>query len=231
MIPPRHIALIPDGNRRLAKRLMEQPWKGHEWGIQKLYNVLDWCREIGIKTITVYSLSLENLAKRPKDELNFLFLLARREMEKILSDPSHQVNKRRIRMIFFGRLDLLPLNLQKSISRVMEKTKAYKNYTVNFAMAYGGRQEILAAVNTLSATAKGKHITEGMFKKSLLTNGYGDPDLVIRTGGEKRLSNFLPYQTVYSELAFLDTFWPELTKKEFVRVIRDFSSRQRRFGQ
>ena len=230
---PRHLAIVPDGNRRLAKRIMEKPWKGHEWGIEKLYKVLDWCREAGIRTVTVYALSLENITKRPKEELDFIYLLMRRQMENILTNPDNPVNKNKVKMIFFGKLDALPKSLQDGISKVMEKTRKYKENTANFAIAYGGRQELVRAFNSIARKLSRGEIStvdEKAIKENLYTNGFGDPDLVIRTGGEKRLSNFLPFQTVYSELAFTDTFWPELTKKEFLSIIEDFSSRNRRFG-
>ncbi len=224
---PESVAIIPDGNRRLAKRLMKEPWKGHEMGVGKLYDVVEWCMELGITHTTIYALSLENLEKRPKAELEYLFLLARKELDSVLDDTSHMVHRKRARMKFFGRLDLLPSDIQEKIRSVSELTHDYDKHTMNIAMAYGGRQEILDAVKKLS----GREVTEDSFRKALFTNGSRDPDLIIRTGGERRLSNFLTFQGVYSELAFLDTFWPELTKEEFTRVIWEFSERERRFGK
>jgi len=229
---PKSIGIIPDGNRRLAKRLLKEPWKGHELGIKKLYSVLEWCGELGIKNVTFYALSLENMEKRPREELDFIFLLAKHELDQILSDKSHLVHRNKVRLVFFGRLDLLPEDLQKKISQAMEMTKGYSKYTASFAMAYGGRQEIVEAVKKLFRSSKSdKDINEKAFRQFLQTNGFVDPDLIIRTGGEKRLSNFLPFQSVYSELAFIDTYWPELGKEEFIKAIRDFSERQRRFGK
>lgn len=231
---PKSVGIIPDGNRRLATRLLEKPWKGHEWGMGKLYKVLDWCKELGIKTITFYALSLENLEKRPKAELDFLFLIAGKELEAILTDKNHFVHKNKAKVTFFGRLDLLPQDLQEKIKQTTDRTKKYKNYTVNFAMAYGGRQEIIDATKQIAEKLKRgeiQTIDETIFRQHIWTNGFEDPELIIRTGGEKRLSNFLPFQSVYSELAFIDSLWPELTKEEFLKIIKDFSERERRFGK
>lgn len=231
---PHSIGIIPDGNRRLAARLMEKPWKGHEWGIEKVYTVMDWCRELGIKNVIFYALSLENLEKRPRDELRFLFALAKNEMERILTDPQHQIHRHSTKVTFFGRLDLLPQDLQDRIVQVQERTKDYQDRVLQIAMAYGGRQEIITATKTLVQKVQSgelKEITEDAFAHHLQTNGYGDPDLILRTGGEKRLSNFLPFQSVYAELAFVDTFWPELTKEQFMKTMQDFASRDRRYGQ
>jgi tritrans,polycis-undecaprenyl-diphosphate synthase [geranylgeranyl-diphosphate specific] len=229
---PSHIAIVPDGNRRLAKRLLKEPWKGHEMGVRKVHKVFDWCKELKIRNITLYALSIENINKRPKAELSFLFALAKKEIDDILK-PGSFVHKNKVRMSFFGRISVLPDYLQESIRRAEEKTKKYSSYHINFAIAYGGRQEILDAVNKISldrGVRPGK-VTESVFRKYLQTNGSGDPDLIIRTGGEKRLSNFLSFQSAYSELVFTDFMWPELSKKDFFRIIKDFSDRERRFGK
>ena len=231
---PKTIGIIPDGNRRLAKRLLKEPWKGHELGVGKLYTVLDWCREAGVSTVTFYALSLENIQKRPKEELEFLYHLIRKELDAILTDPEHRVHKGQAKLIFFGHLNLLPEDIQKKIQQVMERTKNHTGSVVNFAMAYGGRQEILQAAQALAdqvRTGQIQGITEESFRKQLQTNGYEDPELILRTGGEKRLSNFLPFQSAYAELAFIDTLWPDLTKEEFLKVLDDFSNRDRRFGK
>jgi len=234
--PPIHLGLIPDGNRRCAKRLLKQPWKGHEWGISKIKTVFEWCRELGIKTITFYALSLENMDKRPKRELDFLFNLARKETRDILENNENFVHKYKIRVRFIGRLKRLPGDLQENMKKIEKMTKDYKNYIINFAIAYGGRQEMVDACRTIAFNvAKGRlkpsAITESVIKHNLYTNGGTDPDLIIRTGGEKRLSNFLLFQSAYSEFAFIDSFWPNLKKKEFVSAIKDFSCRERRFGK
>ena len=232
---PAHIGIIPDGNRRCARRLMKQPWKGHEWGAGRIRKMLDWCSELGIRNVTVYALSLENLDKRPKMELDFLMRLAMNEISDMVK-PKGLAHQRKIRMIFFGNLKRLPEDLQKTIREARETTRSYSDYTVNIAMAYGGRQELVDASRSIALRiAQGKltpdDIDEMVLRQNLQTNGSGDPDLIIRTGGEKRLSNFLLFQAAYAELAFTDTFWQDLSKDEFVGIIKDYSSRQRRFGK
>jgi len=236
MNSPRYIAVIPDGNRRCAKRLLKTPWKGHEWGVSKVKRLFDWSKDFGIKTITFYALSLENLEKRPKNEIKYLFKLANKELSDIIVNKDNFVHENEIRMTFFGNLHLLPEELQGVIQKVTDITKDYKKYAINFALAYGGRQEITDACRKIALGVEAGKITPGdinemIIRHSLQTNGYGDPDLIIRTGGEKRLSNFLLFQSAYSELAFVDTLWPDFKKDEFVKVIRDYQHRDRRFGK
>jgi len=229
---PKSIAIIPDGNRRCAKRLMLQPWKGHEWGAKKLEEVFGWCKELGIKDLTFYTLSLENLESRPKRELDHLMAIAGKELDDVIKNRGNFIHKNKVRVYFFGELDKLPKKLQEKMEAVRKMTGGYSSYRLNYAVAYGGRQEILGACRKLAAECDDpSSITEGVLRHSLQTNGSLDPDLIIRTGGEKRLSNFLLFQSAYSELAFLDSFWPDLKKEEFVAAISDFSNRKRRFGK
>jgi tritrans,polycis-undecaprenyl-diphosphate synthase [geranylgeranyl-diphosphate specific] len=233
---PEHLGIVPDGNRRFAKRLLENPGKGHEWGMKKVERIMGWCRELGIKNVTLYMLSLENLDKRPKMELEFLFSLARNELDDVISNPRHWVHETRTRLTFMGQLDRLPEDLQARIEKVRDATKSYRKYTLNLAIAYGGRQEIVDAARKLASDVlKGRispeKIDEKAFRSSLFTSSMPDPDLIIRTGGENRISNFLTFQSTYSELVFLDTLWPELERDEFLKSIRDFSERERRFGK
>jgi tritrans,polycis-undecaprenyl-diphosphate synthase [geranylgeranyl-diphosphate specific] len=235
-IVPEHIGIIPDGNRRLAKRLMKKPRKGHEWGLEKIKKVLEWCEELGIKVMTFYVMSLENLERRPKRELDFIFSLARKELENIQKDKNHIVRKNKVKVMFFGRLDLLPENLQDGIRKVSEITKDHSDYFLNLAIAYGGRQEIVDSARRIAYDVRKGAINPGEIDESILreyfwTNGVSDPDLIIRTGGEKRLSNFLTFQSTYSELVFLDKFWPEFGKEDFFNAIKEFSERSRRFGK
>jgi len=233
---PTHVSFIPDGNRRFAKRLMKTPWKGHEWGNEKLKDVFEWCAQAGVKVITIYALSLENLTSRPKREIDFLLNLAKKEARGIIENSSHFVHKNRIRVKFFGRTDLLPKELQEIFRKAEQKTRAYSNYFLNFAIAYGGRQELVEAsrriaVKIASRKLDPEDVDESVIRQNLQTNGFPDPDLIIRTGGEKRLSNFLLFQSAYSELAFTDTYWPALTKKELLTILKDFGNRERRFGK
>jgi tritrans,polycis-undecaprenyl-diphosphate synthase [geranylgeranyl-diphosphate specific] len=233
---PTSLGIVPDGNRRFAKRLMKTPWKGHEWGSEKLKDVFNWCADAGIKVITVYALSLENLTSRPRHEIDFLLNIAKKEAKGILENRSHFVHRNRIKVKFFGRPDLLPKELQSLFRKAEQKTRSYSSYFLNFAIAYGGRQELVEASRKIAVKiASGKldpaDVDERTVRDNLQTNGFPDPDLIIRTGGEKRLSNFLLFQSAYSELAFTDTYWPALTKKEFLSILKDYGSRERRFGK
>jgi tritrans,polycis-undecaprenyl-diphosphate synthase [geranylgeranyl-diphosphate specific] len=233
---PRHLAVIPDGNRRCAKRLLKRPWKGHEWGATKVKKVFEWGSKLGVKTITFYALSLENMEKRPKREIDYLFRLAGKEVSDMIENRDNFVHKNQIRVSFFGNLHLLPKDLQDKMDKAMDITRNYRKFAINFAIAYGGRQEITEACRRIATGVQAGKLTpsaidEMVIKHNLQTNGYGDPDLVIRTGGEKRLSNFLLFQSAYSELAFVDALWPDFSEKEFVQVIKDYQNRDRRFGK
>lgn len=224
---PNHIGIILDGNRRFAKRLMLEPWKGHEYGKEKVEKLLDWARELEIKEFTLYCLSVENMKNRPKNELEYLFKVFRDAFRNL---EREKIDRYKIRMKFIGNLNLLPEDLAEQC-RVLEKeTEKNSNYIVNFALAYGGRQEIIEAVKKiLRNKVKEDDVTEETFKKALWLEN--EPDLIIRTGGEKRTSNFLPWQSAYSELIFLDKFWPEFTKEDLVSCMQEFNSRKRRFGK
>jgi len=230
---PTSIGIILDGNRRLAKRLMKQPWKGHELGAKKVNEFLNWCRELGIKYVTMYSFSIQNF-NRPKREFNYLMKLFEREALSILN-PNHDVHKYKVRVKVIGRIWMLPKFVQKAFKKVEKVTKKYNNYFVNIAVAYGGQEEITDAIKKIAkkisnGIIKPKEINEDIIKQSLYTNGTPYPDLIIRTGGEKRLSNFLLWQSAYSELAFVNKMWPEFSKEDFINVIKDYQRRERRFG-
>jgi len=232
---PLHVAIIPDGNRRFAKRLMKRPWKGHEWGIEKIKSVFEWSKEIGVRYLTFYALSIENFEKRPKRELDFIFNLARKEIKAILGNSKSFVHKDKVKMNFFGKLELLPKDLQENIKELMHETKLYNKYVINIALVYGGRQEIVDTCRKIGLKIKKglldpEKISETVVKHNLYTNGLPDPDLIIRTS-ERRLSGFLLWQAAYSELAFIDTYWPELTKRQYRKAILDYSSRERRLGR
>jgi len=232
---PEHIGIIPDGNRRFAKRLLESPWKGHEWGIEKIKTVFDWCKELGIKNITAYSLSIENLNKRPKEELDFLLQLAKKEINDTINNKNNFIFNNRVKVTFFGRKDMLPKDLVERMEVLEDQTREHSDYTLNFAVAYGGREEILnackkIAVNVQSGLVKPNEITEEMIRRSLYTNGLKDPDLIIRTS-ENRMSGFLLWQSAYSEMAFIDALWPELNKEQFMNAVNGYMEKERRFGK
>lgn len=233
---PGHIGIVPDGNRRFAKRLLKNPSKGHEWGIKRVEKIMDWCGELGIREVTFYMLSLENIENRPKLEMDFLFMLAKKEMDDVIENPNHWVHERKTKLTCFGHIHVLPDYLQERIEKVRELTKDYNNSTLNLAIAYGGRQEIVDAVRSIARdVSAGKispdDINETVLRHNLSTNGSPDPDLIVRTGGERRLSNFLTFQSTYSELTFLETLWPDFGKEEFVNAVKEFGERERRFGK
>jgi len=233
---PRHIGIIMDGNRRFAKRVMESPWMGHKWGLEKAREVLDWSCTLGIKHITAYTLSLENLAQRPKRELKLILDYVREECDNMLKNEEHPVNRHRVKVRFIGRRRILPDDIQRAMEKVEEKTSGYENHVLNIAVAYGGQQEIVDAVREivkkgLKGVIRPSDINEDIIRHHLYTNGQPSPDLIIRTGGERRLSNFLPFQSAYSELMFTDKKWPDMKKKDFLKLLKDFEKRERRFGK
>lgn len=221
-----HVGIILDGNRRFAKRLMKQPWKGHEYGAEKVEKLFDWCKELNIGELTIYCFSLENF-KRPKKEFDYLMDLFKKEFGKLKKDSRIEKNKIKIR--FIGKTELFNEKIQKLIRDIEENTKSHRDYTINFAFGYGGRQEIISAVNKIIVEKKTSKITEQDFEKYLWLKH--EPDLVIRTGGEKRTSNFLPWQSTYSEWIFLNKMWPEFTKEDLENCIKEFHERKRRFGK
>jgi len=228
---PRHIGIILDGNRRFSKRLMIKPWKGHEWGAKKVESVLEWAKELGIKELTLYAFSLENL-NRPKQEFDYLMNLFEKEFTRLKTDE--RIHKERIRINIIGRVYLFPKSLQKVLKEVMESTKDYDGLQVNFAMAYSGRAEIIDATRNIAEQIKSgkldiEKINEETFSKNLYLNH--DPDIIIRTGGERRTSNFLNYQGAYSELFFIDKMWPEFEKQDLIATIEEYNQRERRFGR
>lgn len=233
---PRHIGVILDGNRRFARSLMKHPWVGHEYGLKKAREVLHWACEAGIKYITAYTLSLENMATRPKKELSMILQHLEQESDNILNDATHVVHRFAIKVRFIGRTRVLPKSLQKKMRLVEERTKNYKKHFLNVAVAYGGQQEIVDATKEilrkgLKGIISPAQLNETIMKEHLYTNGQPFPDLVFRTGGEKRLSNFMPFQSAYAELIFTDKRWPELTKKDFSAALKEYSRRKRKFGK
>jgi len=226
---PKHIGIILDGNRRFAKRLMLKPYKGHEYGAEKIEKLLEWCKELGIKEITLYCFSIENF-NRPKNEFEYLMNLFKEEFTKLKDDP----RIKDIKVNFIGRLNMFPKNVRDSMNVLIENTKSNKPYTINFAMAYGGRAEVIDATRKIAEQVKnGKldvdKINEEVFEKNLYTAS--EPDLIIRTSGEKRTSGFLIYQGAYAELIFVDKMWPEFEKEDLINAIKEYSNRERRFGK
>ncbi|MFQ5907967.1 MAG: polyprenyl diphosphate synthase [Thermoplasmata archaeon] len=229
---PRHLAIIMDGNRRFAEEVGLSSADGHERGREKLEEVLEWCMDLDIRILTVYAFSTENL-NRDDGELDDLMSLFARNFRRAGDDERVHENQIRIRVL--GQTERLPPAVQEAIRYAEEKTANYDSYLFNLAVAYGGRQEILDAIRHLVEDAMEgdialEDIDEGVFSKRLYTADLPDPDLILRTSGEERVSNFLLWQLAYSELYFVDVFWPGFRKIDFLRAIRSFQMRRRRFG-
>jgi tritrans,polycis-undecaprenyl-diphosphate synthase [geranylgeranyl-diphosphate specific] len=224
---PNHVAIILDGNRRFAKRLMLEPWKGHELGKDKVEALLDYAKEFGINEMTFYALSQENIRSRPKNELDFLYKIFR---EMFRNMDYKKIEKNKISFRFIGDLRLLPEDLREECNKLIENTKENSGFIVNFAIAYGGRQEIIEAVKKI---LKNKISPNDVTEETIKANLYlaDEPDMIIRTGGEKRTSNFLPWQSTYSEWFFLDKMWPEFDKEDLKSCIEEFKNRKRNFGK
>jgi len=232
---PEHIAIILDGNRRWAQDHSMDPNVGHYYGADKTEKVLRWCLDLGVKTITFYAFSTENFSRSP-EEVEELMSLFEGKLQEILEDED--IRKYKVRVKAIGRINQLPENLQEMITKVEESTKNYDQHFLNLAIAYGGRAEIVDAAKDIAqhivdGTLSPDEIDEAVFEKHLYTSYLPkqEPDLVIRTSGEERLSGFLLYQSAYSELFFLDVYWPEFRLIDILRAIRTFQKRKRRFGQ
>jgi len=222
---PKHIAIVLDGNRRYAKKLGIPAFKGHERGFNKIKDLLKWCIELGIKEVTLYCFSTENF-NRNKEEKDYLFNLFREKVNEFKKNKI--VHDKKVRINVVGRISMFPKDMQKAMKEVMEKTKDYGNYKLNLALAYGGRSEIVDAFNKI--ISKGiKEVDENVIKENLYLSD--DVDILIRPGGEKRISNFLLWQSAYTELIFIEKLWPEFTKQDLVDIIEEFKRRERRFGR
>ncbi len=221
---PEHIAIIMDGNGRWAKKRLLPRSVGHKYGMERMIGLMERAFELGVKYITVYALSTENL-KRPKEELDALFNLFRNHFSEYMG----RVCARGVRLRAIGDISLLPEDLQKILKDSEEQTAKYEGKGINVAVCYGARDEIVNAVN--KAVEKGEKVTEESFSKLLYTSEVPDPDLIIRTGKEIRLSNFLLYQAAYAELYFSNKMFPEFSDKDLDKAVIHFSKRTRRFGK
>lgn len=232
---PNHVALILDGNRRWAKRHLTMPKDGHWKGADAVENLLDWCEEFDIKIITLYALSAENL-DRNDEELDHLYELIRLRLEKLYGDP--RIHKNQMRVKGIGRIEMLPDSIKEVLQRLDDATKDYDNHFLNIALAYGGQYELVDAVKKIGEKIKkGSLDVNQISKEEIESNLYtshlpqSSPDMILRTSGEKRLSGFLMWQSAYSELVFMDIFWPEFRKIDLMRAIRIFQERKRRLGR
>ena len=221
---PQHIAIIMDGNGRWAKKRMMPRSIGHRYGMERMIGLMEHAFEVGVQYITVYALSTENL-KRPKEELDALFDLFRNNFKQMMG----RVCSRGVRLRALGDVSLLPDDIVQILRESEEETAKYEGRGVNVAVCYGARDEIVHAVN--AAVEKGEKVTEESFAKLLYTKDIPDPDLIIRTGKEVRLSNFLLYQAAYAELYFSDKMFPEFSDKDLDKAMISYSKRTRRFGK
>ena len=225
---PNHLVIVPDGNRRWAKERGLPVLRGHWQGYLNLKKLVQWCRERGIKILTAFGFSSENW-RRSKLEVKYLMKL----LEKGLSNDKdiRELNKAGVKIKIIGQKDKLPESLKKVIKRVEDLTQNNKKFCLNLAVSYGGKWDVIQAFQKIiKKRIPIKKITENLINNYLTTKGIPEPDLVIRAGGEKRLSNFLLWQTAYSEFYFSDKLWPEFSEKDLDRAIADFSQRERRFG-
>lgn len=227
---PKHIAIIMDGNRRWAKEKGLDTKLGHKAGAETLEKIASYANEIGLKYLTVYAFSTENW-KRTKEEVGALMVLLEYYLDKFLKRES----LRNIKIRVLGDIENLDKSLKDSINRIVEKSKNNTGLTLNIAFNYGGRAEILKAVKDICKKVKDneigiEEINEDIFSQNLYTAFEPEPDLLIRPGGEQRISNFLLWQSAYTEFLFLEKYWPDFTKQDLLEAIKVFERRNRKFG-
>lgn len=232
---PNHIAIILDGNRRWAKRNLIMKLEGHFRGADAVEKLLDWCEELNIKIITLYVLSSENLS-RQDEELDYLYDLINERLLKLYNDP--RIHRNRMKVKAIGSVELLPDFLRDVLNKLEDATKDYDNHYLNIAIAYGGQNELVDAIKKIGSRIRDgsldvNQIDKDVIESSLYTSHLpqSSPDMILRTSGEKRLSGFLLWQSAYSELVFMDIYWPEFRKIDLMRAIRTFQKRGRRLGK
>ena len=221
---PKHICFIIDGNGRWAKKRHLPRSQGHIKGFNKLEKVYDMAREAGIKYISIYAFSVDNW-NRPKEEVEGLMKL----FKKAIKDFEHNKKYKDTRIQFLGDMSVFEPELRDGAIRIMEKTKELKDFHINICLNYGGREDIVQAVNKLIKQGK-TEITKEDISANLYSGDCPDPDFIVRTSGENRLSNFMPWESTYAELYFPKVLWPDFDRKDFVNAIIEYSSRDRRFG-
>ena len=231
---PRHVGIILDGNRRYAKKQgLEVPWYGHHKGAAKVMEVLRILWEAGVKVCTLYAFSVENF-DRHEDEVREIMRLAKEKFSELVGNKD--VHKYKVRIQAIGRVDLLPEDVQIAIMAAEEDTKEYSEYILNVAIGYSGRAEVVDAVKAIgekikAGTMEPSDVSEEVIEGHLYTNGVPDPDLIIRTSGEERLSGFLLWQSAYSELYFAQIYWPAVRRIDIWRALRAYGDRARRYGK
>ena len=228
---PRHIAIVMDGNGRWAKKQGRIRTFGHENGVRSVRETTEACAELGVEYLTLYAFSTENW-NRPKFEVNALMKL----LVKTIHSETKTLNKNNIRLQAIGNLDSLPTETRKELMQAVENTKNNTRMTLVLALSYSSKWEIIKAVKEVAQAVKNseislENITEQLFEKHLCTNGMPDPELMIRTSGEHRISNFLLWQLSYAEFYFTETLWPDFNRAELYEAILDYQNRERRFGK
>lgn len=224
---PKHIAIIPDGNRRWAEIHGLNKQEAYAKGIDHIWDVLKWCREADVKILTMWGFSLENF-KRDEAEIKQLFELFKQNLKKALENEEKE--KYNVKVKFFGKISLFPKEIQEMIKKTEEMTSKNSDYQLNLLLSYGGRAEIVDAVNSIINEGI-KNVDEEILSKHMYTAEVPDPDLIIRTSGEKRLSGLLPWQSVYSEFYFSEKLWPDFSKEDFQSALEDYAKRKRRYGK
>lgn len=218
-------------NRRWALKHNLKPWEGHKFGAKKFEKFIEWCVQLKIPRVSAFVLSTENL-KRPKREVNAILDLFEKELEKLENEKASFIDKYEIKFNFLGDMRKLPPRLVRVMYRVMKKTNKYNKRVFNLMVAYGGKFELTQAFKKLAQKMMQEGvvtITPKQIEKNLLVKD--NVDLLIRTGGEQRISNFMPWQSAYAELITLKKFWPDITKQDLIKVLKEYSRRQRRFGK
>ena len=230
---PIHIGFIMDGNGRWATRRGLPRKMGHKKGADVLEKIVDYCFEVGIKYVTCFAFSTENW-KRPQEEIDYIFGLLRdyikKQNEKNASSGNNELKQRNIKICVLGDISKIPEDLQKELEKIEKDTDNCDAFVLNIAMNYGGRDDIVNAVNTLIASGKTK-VNEQDISNALYTKGMPDPDFIIRTAGDIRLSNFMLYQSAYAELYFTKTFWPDFSPKHLNKALNSYAKRNRKFGK
>ena len=228
---PLHIAIIMDGNGRWAKKRLLNRIQGHEKGAQTVRKIVEASREIGIQVLTLYAFSTENW-QRPKSEVSALMFL----LKKFLTSETKNLLENNIRLNAIGEIERLPENVRSALQKAMDATRHNSGMLLNLALSYGGRREITRAVRKIAEKAVAGEIhtgdiTEQLVAEHLYNAQTPDPDLLIRTSGEKRISNFLLWQIAYAEIFITDSLWPDFDREEFIHIIKAYQSRERRFGK
>jgi undecaprenyl diphosphate synthase len=227
---PRHIAIIMDGNGRWAKKRSLNRIRGHREGSESVRDIVRACREIGIEVLTLYAFSTENW-QRPRQEISALMSL----LKGFLRSELVEMMENGIRLNAIGQIERLPDDVVKVLHDVMDKTRENMGMILNLALSYGGRDEIVAAARKIAAEVQAdrlqpEEITKEVFSNYLYTHGMPEPDLLIRTSGEMRISNFLLWQIAYTEIYITDTLWPDFRREELTQILHDYQERERRFG-